>query len=722
MNRFQTHLKRNNEKKAKWHSMSRNEKEQKLGPFAACHTKLCKCVGWKRKNSDNGTKCRSCSHNLYSHCPNLKNISDKDLDNMLNCLIDLETIYISGCNQSNLEIKKSYFYVFKTMRINISKFQPGLTDLNMGSIPFESPTITQIIRNFLKDNYTNNRKIYTHRKKLFKLLISMLNDSKLFHNFDINSKNIMTKSEYTLFYTRWVGYCWLPQMCPSMFSYNCTDIFGISYLIYVFPTFYKQLCEFLKNPNNNFNKIEITMELLEVMKDFEKKVVLKYYRLKLNDSNIKIDEEEPKMDSITQTIIEQRNSSMHINGNVEMSNGYTPTRKKTRKSLDASSAVIKNSLSLKKLKTYLKMDDDRSFDLEDLKNSDKKIRDEFELNENLNSSVSCHIVRNELNKKFDSESTKILLGLQTLFSQQLPRMPKNYICRMVFDVKHTCLALIKNDCVIGGICFRMFSMRGFSEIVFLAITSSQQVKGYGTFIMNNLKDYHTSNKIYHFLTYADQHAIGYFLKQGFRKEIKLHRGVYTGYIKDYEGAKLMNCEIFSNITYCKFSNDLQFQKGVLKKIIEMRKNEFDNVYPGISKFTDQKFISISEIPGILDSGWNCNASERVYNNNYNNLQEKFKQVIREITENSNSWPFLKPVEEDIAPGYHTIIKHPMDLKTISDRIKKGYYIHPHTFIADLKRIFVCCRLYNDENSVFVKAANLLEKFAFARLSESYLHR
>lgn len=94
-----------------------------------------------------------------------------------------------------------------------------------------------------------------------------------------------------------------------------------------------------------------------------------------------------------------------------------------------------------------------------------------------------------------------LVGLQNVFSHQLPRMPKEYITRLVFDPcvawgaqgglvwgnspltlslaacrKHKTLALIKDGRVIGGICFRMFPTQGFTEIVFCAVTSNEQVK------------------------------------------------------------------------------------------------------------------------------------------------------------------------------------------------------------------------------------------------------
>ena len=86
--------------------------------------------------------------------------------------------------------------------------------------------------------------------------------------------------------------------------------------------------------------------------------------------------------------------------------------------------------------------------------------------------------------------------------------------------------------------------QGFTEIVFCAVTSNEQVKGYGTHLMNHLKDYHIRNGVFHFLTFADEFAIGYFKKQGFSKDIKLSKSVYQGYIKDYEGNFFKSCNFY----------------------------------------------------------------------------------------------------------------------------------------------------------------------------------
>lgn len=68
--------------------------------------------------------------------------------------------------------------------------------------------------------------------------------------------------------------------------------------------------------------------------------------------------------------------------------------------------------------------------------------------------------------------------------------------------------------VVGGITMRVFKEVHLAEIVFCAITSTEQVKGYGSFLMNYLKHYVTTTYgVTYFLTYADNYAVGYFKKQ-----------------------------------------------------------------------------------------------------------------------------------------------------------------------------------------------------------------
>jgi hypothetical protein len=49
-----------------------------------------------------------------------------------------------------------------------------------------------------------------------------------------------------------------------------------------------------------------------------------------------------------------------------------------------------------------------------------------------------------------------LTQVKNIFATQLPKMPREYISRLVFDRKHRSLLAIKKDRVVGGICFRPF--------------------------------------------------------------------------------------------------------------------------------------------------------------------------------------------------------------------------------------------------------------------------
>ena len=107
--------------------------------------------------------------------------------------------------------------------------------------------------------------------------------------------------------------------------------------------------------------------------------------------------------------------------------------------------------------------------------------------------------------------------------------------------------------------FRPFYHLKIAEIVFLAIDSQQQVKGYGTRLMNKLKSHLSSKGVQFFLTYADDQAIEYFKKQGFCKDLRLPRSRYEGHIKDYRESKLMECDLDTKMNYEEISKILSTQ-------------------------------------------------------------------------------------------------------------------------------------------------------------------
>ena len=92
-------------------------------------------------------------------------------------------------------------------------------------------------------------------------------------------------------------------------------------------------------------------------------------------------------------------------------------------------------------------------------------RDEGAKQEEKRNAIEFHCISNSLTERVPKQTMLWLIALQNVFSHQLPRMPKEYITRLVFDPKHKTLALIKDGRPIGGICFRMFASQG-SDFVF----------------------------------------------------------------------------------------------------------------------------------------------------------------------------------------------------------------------------------------------------------------
>ena len=86
-------------------------------------------------------------------------------------------------------------------------------------------------------------------------------------------------------------------------------------------------------------------------------------------------------------------------------------------------------------------------------------------------------------------SNLALIALKNIFSKQLPKMPKEYIVRLVFDRRHYTLAILHRNKIIGGCCYRPYYEQRFAEIAFLAINGTEQIKGYGTLLMNHLKNH-----------------------------------------------------------------------------------------------------------------------------------------------------------------------------------------------------------------------------------------
>eukprot|EP00474_Spongospora_subterranea_P010086 CRZ10544.1 hypothetical protein [Spongospora subterranea] len=306
---------------------------------------------------------------------------------------------------------------------------------------------------------------------------------------------------------------------------------------------------------------------------------------------------------------------------------------------------------------------------------------------------------------------RCLVGFKIVISQQLPNMPKEYIVRIVLDRSHRSIVIVKHGQVIGGICFRPFHVQGFAEIVFLAIKETEKHQGYGSRLMNHVKEHVKTEEIKFFLTYADNTAIGYFIKQGFTKKKLMPKSRWEGYIKDYVRSTLMECKIMYNINYLEIPTILKQQKeAVLAKSKTISNaHVVQDPLPAFIKGLSR--VDPEDIPGVMAAGWSPSRKRHENSAVLYGLKAQLGAVLNMLSKSKEAWPFQKPVQVWEAPGYFDIIKDPMDLQTMETNLDKGLYTTKERFMEDVEKIITNCKVYNEPETIYVRCANALQKRA-----------
>lgn len=352
--------------------------------------------------------------------------------------------------------------------------------------------------------------------------------------------------------------------------------------------------------------------------------------------------------------------------------------------------------------------------------------------EERNGEISFQVVNNDGNPN----SLIVLTGLKCIFQKQLPKMPKDYIARLVYDRTHMSIAIVKRPPpgsyaessnlpgeIVGGITYRPFRGRQFAEIVFCAISSDQQVKGYGAHLMNHLKDYvKATSDVMHFLTYADNYAIGYFKKQGFTKDITLDKPKWMGYIKDYEGGTIMQCSMLPKVRYLESGRMLLKQKAVVHAKIRAVSKSYEIHQPPTQWRKckpGQPLPSIDpmSIAAIKSTGWSEDMDALARQPRRNPSHSLLLGMLSALQNSSSAWPFQMPVNGDEVHDYYEVIKEPMDLSTMESKLEKDQYETVEDFIKDVLLIVRNCKRYNAETTPYAKAANKLEKEMWKKIRE-----
>uniref|UniRef100_A0A915PCA7 histone acetyltransferase n=1 Tax=Setaria digitata TaxID=48799 RepID=A0A915PCA7_9BILA len=696
--------------------------DEKSWKKLAMHTRcsLCHCRGWKLMcDSENpyvitsaflddvlfSTPCETCKHSLGRHLDRLREKKKNDVRKLLLMMSDAEKMQERLVGDEPSEILQ---IVQQTQRALTKVISNGncerLITCSFGFPPFEPISIEDIVSNFVISKNRGKQKELENIVETASTFLRAIND------WNLPSLKVMQEKlscpnmlSYRIIYARWLRFCLLPKEHESLRPYCVIKIFGRKFLIILLPFFVIDVKE-----RASFMNDQMIGKLIDFISDLRKNLICGD---SVTDSTMlftfpegtrptlkrgcSLWASEPCVDITTDFFganlpfqeSEQSNSSMQLGMGHEVDESLMVR------------FIARMELTYRVSKPLIhKMD---AFEVD-------VTRSEVSRLEECDGVISFHVISNSFDANQSRQKLAWLLQLQCLFSTQLPRMPKEYITRLVFDNRHKNLVIVKKERgVIGGICFRQFPTQGFIEIVFCAVTANEQVKGYGTRLMNHLKDYHVGAcQIYHFLTYADEFAVGYFKKQGFSEKIAIDKKQYHGYIKDYEGATLMGCQLHPWIVYTNFAVCLKRLHDLYRNAVKESFFESEKKCPGVEsvfQWHEGSLVPYAELPGLEQCEDELVPHEE--------LEHKIRSILHKLRADKSSWPFLKPVNADEVPEYYGYIKFPTDLKTMTERCKSKYYVHERLFVADLRRLFSNCFKFNAPKTLYYKAGYDLAEVA-----------
>lgn len=270
------------------------------------------------------------------------------------------------------------------------------------------------------------------------------------------------------------------------------------------------------------------------------------------------------------------------------------------------------------------------------------------------------------------------------------------------------------------------------------------LKGYGSHLMNHVKDWvRTAHPgVKHFLTYADNYAFGYFKKQvkrhqpgikrsaletgsdgaltrssfgfqGFTKEITLPRSYWAGYIKDYEGATIMQCTMLPRIEYLQVGHLLLKQKMLILQKIRENSNSHV-VHSGRDLFGDRERVDPSEVQALRKSacerertcysrdleggrvaadtadepahttgeiGWDPSMDALTRRPERGPHHAIMRRLLTDLQNHPASWAFARPVNAEEVTDYYEVIKRE-SLRALSSLQKKNKTLGQNLTDAD----------------------------------------
>uniref|UniRef100_A0A1I7XZK4 histone acetyltransferase n=1 Tax=Steinernema glaseri TaxID=37863 RepID=A0A1I7XZK4_9BILA len=733
-----------------------------------CGCISCACSGFRRKTDPwapdkswiltipKTTICSTCDHPLANHADLVANIPPADRTELLKIADDIEAIIERLKTQEPSSVLHVLFELVQSFQKTMRSREPQVLKMlpkTFGTPPFQQPTIIRLVAAYLSCLRLSEACIAVQ----VDIALMYLNTLNHYQVPPPESLSENTDPEYKLMFSRWLFFCSLPKTYKSLICHEPVSTFGRKFLLSTHAGFQKVLNvkeKHLKKARESVESFAVKFQrFLSKEYDLQENrldpdAIFRFEQALIAGFHEAINVLPSQSSPAHEVTPELQNGFSDANGiepdDEKPSTSYAalappPNKKRKqetkvvtplcspkrweRTKADFPADLVEKAIARNKAEEASR-DIDRTFKPKDdpfyvavkrLESIKKEIEEGV---------IWFRVISNTLDPRQNEEELGWLLDTVKLFTKQLPKMPVDYVTRIVFDHRQETMVLLKKDYgVVGGICFREFATQGFSEIVFCAVYGNQQIRGYGTHLMNHLKDYSIrTRKVYHLLTYADEFATGYFKKQGFTEKITLPFQQYNGYLKHYEGATLMECQLHPKIVYTDLPNFLLRSRDLYKCMAREQYPYLRLKYGGIEHLFKEKkdsaILPLSMIPGVNQLGDRGKGVKPSAFSNSSDLLSTLRTVLRKLKEDAHSWPFLEPVSAEEVPEYYDHISFPIDLQTIGERMERKYYIHEHLFIADLIRMFDNCYKFNGTDTEYYKAGYYLNR-RFKQLWKHY---
>jgi histone acetyltransferase len=309
-------------------------------------------------------------------------------------------------------------------------------------------------------------------------------------------------------------------------------------------------------------------------------------------------------------------------------------------------------------------------------------------------------------------------------------MPPDYVTRIVFDTRHFTLLGLLNQEPVAALVFRPFPAQpkqpeALVELVFCIVTTPQQGMGLGGRLMAHFKA-----RLQHWpglgdgrrdqpvlvLVYADLGALGYFQRQGFRPmEEGPARALWdVGVVKHYEGAQLMFATVEPRIDYLHWARLVFRQREALQAKLQTLTHMHEvHTSPHTAGQLTTPHLNLAHVPELRACGWDPAAWQMAMSPEAQAAVRRANEALLAQLEADNhlAAPFARPVVEiypAMARRYLAVIKDPMDLRTLRERLDAGVYVTTDMFKADALRMLDNAIVYNPADSFVADCARCLK--------------